>query len=83
MLKRVMSRLSVEIFFVSQYRKTSQGNPSVLCFRKFPLAKKFMDKGVGVKEVSKLSVEYFLSHSAEKFLNEPFSVSLVSGIEKC
>ena len=30
--------------FVSQYRNISQGNPSVLCFRKLPAAKKFMDK---------------------------------------
>ena len=34
-------------FFVSQGRKISQGNPSVLCFRNFPLAKKFMDKRGG------------------------------------
>ena len=33
--------------FVSQCRKTLQGNPSVLCFRKFPVAKKFMDKNGG------------------------------------
>ena len=50
--------------FVSQYRKTSYGNPYVLCFRKFPVAKKFMDKKEGV---SRFSVENFLSHSAEKF----------------
>ena len=51
-------------FFVSQHRKTLQGNPSVLCFRKFPVAKKFMDKKRGV---SRFSVEKFLSHGAEKF----------------
>ena len=51
-------------FFVSQYRKTSQGNHSVLCFGMFPVANKFMDKKGGV---SKLSVENFLSHSAKKF----------------
>ena len=28
-------------FVVSQYQKSSQRNPSVLCFRKFPKAKKF------------------------------------------
>ena len=43
MLKRVMSRFFVD-FFDSQSRKTSQGNPSVLCFGKFPAANKFMDK---------------------------------------
>ena len=38
----------------------------MLCFRKFLVAKKFMDKRGG-GGVSKLSVENFLSHSAEKF----------------
>ena len=36
-------------FFVSQCRKISYGKPSVLCFRKFPVAKKYMDKGGGIK----------------------------------
>ncbi len=51
-------------FFVSQYQKTLQGNPSVLCFGKFLEAKKFMDKKEG--EVSRFFFEVFLSHSAEK-----------------
>ena len=38
---------------------------SVLCFRKFPVANKFMDKKGG--GVSRFSVENFLSHSAENF----------------
>ena len=37
----------------------------MLCFRKFLVAKKFMDKREG--EVSNFSVENFLSQSAEKF----------------
>ena len=37
----------------------------MLCFRKFLVAKKFMDKRE--RELSKISVEKFLSHSAEKF----------------
>ena len=101
----------------------SVGNPSVLCFRKFPVEKKFMDKR---GEVSRFSFEIFLSHSAEKFrwgtllccvsenlrwrkslwirggwgkyqdfpskvfcltvpknfVGKPFSVSLISGVEK-
>ena len=36
----------------------------MLCFGKFPVANKFMD---GKGEVSKFSVENFLSQSAEKF----------------
>ena len=35
--------------FVSQCRKYSQVNPSVLCFRKIPLAKRFMDKRGSIK----------------------------------
>ena len=52
-------------FFVSQCRKISKRNLSVLCFRKFPVAKKFMDKRGG--GVSRFPVENFWSHSAEKF----------------
>ena len=37
----------------------------MLCFQKFPVANKFMDKKGG--GVSKISVENFLSHKAEKF----------------
>ena len=46
------------IIFVSLYRKTLQGNRSVLYFGKFPVANKFMDNKGGVSN--------FLSHSAEK-----------------
>ena len=37
----------LSISFVSQCRKYWQMNPSVLCFRKLPVAKKFMDKRGG------------------------------------
>ena len=48
---------------MSQYQKNLQVNPSVQCFGKFPVANRCMDeKGV----VSNVSVETFLSHSAEK-----------------
>ena len=39
-------------FFVSQYQKASQGNPSVLCFGKSPVANNFMDKKGGVSKFS-------------------------------
>ena len=39
----------------------------MLCFRKFLVAKKFMDKREGGGGVSIFSVENFLSHSAENF----------------
>ena len=51
-------------FFVSQCRKISYGKSSVLCFRKFLVAKKLMAKRKG--EVSRISIENFLSHSADK-----------------
>ena len=51
-------------FYVSQCRNISQRNPSVLCSRKFLLAKMFMDKKEG--EVSRFSFGFFLSHNAEK-----------------
>ena len=51
-------------FFFSQCRKNQQGNPSVLCFRNFLVARIFMDKIGGI---SRVSVESFLSDSAEKF----------------
>ena len=50
----------------------------MLCFRKFPVAKNFMDevnKGAGKEEVSEFSIECFLCHRAENFVKEPFSVS--------
>ena len=50
-------------FFCLTVPKNFVGNPAVLCFRKFSVAKKFMDKKGGIK----ISVENFLSHSAEKF----------------
>ena len=36
-------------FFCLTEPKTLQGNPSVLCFRKFPVAKKFKDKRGSIK----------------------------------
>ena len=55
----------------------------MLCFIKIPVAKKFMDKrGCGEYQHT-LSVEIFLSHSAEKYVAESFSVSVNSCIEKC
>ena len=61
MLKKVMTGFS-SFFFISQNRKTLQGNPSVLCVRKLLVAKKMNKKG----GVSIFSVESYWSHSAEK-----------------
>ena len=78
MLQTVMSRFSVEVF-VSQYRKTLQGKQSVLCFRKFPIAKNFMDKGGG--EYQDSASKKFCQTVPKTFVGDPFSVSLISGME--
>ena len=57
-------------FFVSQCRNISKRNRFVLCFSKFLVAEKFMDKKE--VEVSRFSYENFLSHSAGKIRSEPF-----------
>ena len=52
----------------------------MLFFRKFPGAKKFMDKnGGGYQE---LSSKNFCLTVPKNFVRESFSVSLISGIEK-
>ena len=59
-----MLRFPVE-FFVPRNPNTLRGKPSAVCFRKFTVAKNFMDKRGG--GVLRFCVENFLSHSAEKF----------------
>ena len=52
----------------------------MLCFRNIPVAKNVMDKE---GENQKISVDNFLSHSAEEFRRgESMSASLTSGTEK-
>ena len=53
----------------------------MLCFRKFPVAKKFVDKRGG--GVSRFSVENFLSRSAENFRPGTLVFQKISVIEKC
>ena len=60
-----LCRLSVEIF-LSHSAKNVQRNPSVLCLRKIPVAKKFCIRGGG-DGVSRFSVKNILSHTAENF----------------
>ena len=67
--------------FVSQCRKLSQGNSIMLCFRKSPRAKKFMNKSWGY--------QYFQSKTfcltvPNSFAGEPFSAVFqqTSGSEK-
>ena len=87
MLQRVMSRFSIfcRNFFVSQSRKYLQVNPSVLCFRKFPVPKKFMDErgggGVGV-EFQDFPSKNFCLTVPKISVEESFTVAIISGIEK-
>ena len=105
-------------FFVSQCHKNSWG--TLQCFRQFGVSKNFMhNRGVSrfsmeillflfpkrfvgdpslydkisgfcmrgisrfsVRGVARFSIDYFMSHSTETFLGDPFRVSLISGIEK-
>ena len=66
MLQRATLKFSVENFLSQSTEKFRRGtnNPSLLCFRKTLVAKKFMDEREG--EVSKFFVDFFPSHSAEK-----------------
>ena len=66
--------------FVSECRKNSYGNLSVLCFRKLAVAKKLMDKRGG--GVSRFSVESFWSHSDEKFRRGPLGCFTNFGYKK-
>ena len=67
-------------FYVSQCRNISQRNPSVLCSRKFLLAKMFMDKKEG--EVSRFSFGFFCLTMPKNAVGEHFSLIKISGIEK-
>ena len=58
------------------------GNTSVLCFRKFPVAKKFMDKKGRERSIKIFRHNFFVSQCRKNFVGEPFHVLLVSGIEK-
>ena len=52
----------------------------MLCFRKFLVAKKFMDKKGG--EYQKTPSKTFCLTVAKNFVGKPFSVSLILGIGK-
>ena len=55
-------------------------NPSVLCFRKFVVAKKFTVKKAG--EYQNFPSNFFCLKVPKNFVGEPFSLSLISGIQK-
>ena len=53
----------------------------MLCFRKFLVAKKFMDKREG--EVSRFPSKIFCLTVPKIFVGEALSISLIWGVEKC
>ena len=69
-------------FFVSQCRKYSQVNPSVLCFRKFPVAKKLMQKGGGEYQEFPSKNSCLTVPKMKISVGESFTVALILGIEK-
>ena len=56
----------------------------MLCFRKIPVAKKFLDKRWGgeVSRCQDFPSKVFCLTVPKNFVGEPFSVSLFSGVEK-
>ena len=80
MLERVTSRFSVENFLSGSIEKLRIR--TLLCFTKFLVPKKFMEKRGRREGVSRVSVNFFLSQCRKKIVGESYSVSLISGIEK-
>ena len=73
-------RFSVEVVFVSEYRNISQINLSVMVFRNYPVAKKFMDKsGEGYQGFPS---NIFCLTLPKIFVGGTFSVSPIPGIDK-
>ncbi len=66
-------------FFCLRVPKIWYGKPSVLCFRNFLVAKKFMDKREGVQNF----LSKFVCLTVPKYsVGESFSASLISGTDK-
>ena len=62
----------LSIFFVSQFRKKPLRNPSVLCFRTFPVTKKIMDKRGGVWRYQDFPSKVFRLRVPELLVGEIF-----------
>ena len=81
MPKRGISRFSIEIFLSHSTEKLPRG--TLLCFTKFLVSKKFMDKRGGVAEYHDFPSKVFLSYTAESFRRGILYASLIWGIENC
>ena len=81
MLQSGMSPLSIEIFVVSQYRKTSYENNFV--FQKLPGSENsYGSDGGGAEGVLRLSVKEIYLTLPKKNVGVSFTVSINLGIEK-
>ncbi len=69
------------IIFLSQCRKISYGHLVEQCYRHFPAAKKFVDKGGGYQDFPSRNVSLTVS---KNFLGQPFCAMFqeFSGSEK-
>ena len=79
-MRRGSMKFSVKNLLSHSAEKFRKGNPSVLCFRKIPAAKKFMDK---MGEYQDFPSKKFCLTVPKIFVGEPLSISLISGVEKC
>ena len=81
--KNFMPKMGLSQFSIENLvsHSTEKLRRTLLCFTKFLLSKKLLDKR-GREGLSRFSVKNFLSHSAEKFRRGTLSASLISGIEK-
>ena len=79
---RGVLRISVGNFLSRFAEKLRRGPFSV--WQSFEYGKNFFVRGITIfsQGVARFSVDCFMSHSTEIFVEEPFSVSLISGIEK-
>ena len=76
----VMSRFFVQNILSHSAENFRRGPDSVLCFRKVPVAKKFMDKRAG--EVNRFSNESFLSQGAENLRGGTLLCVIIFGYRK-
>ena len=80
MPKRVMSRFSVEPFFCLAEPKNFE---ELFCFTKILVSKNNMDERERRRGAARISIENLSDSTDKNYVEEPFCVLLLSGIEKC
>ena len=74
-----MSQFSVERF--SSHGTENLRSGTLMCFRKFPLSKKFLDKNSGVGGYHDILSEIFCRTVPKTLITEPFCFSELPGIK--